>query len=33
MRRDRVCAQVHFNICKKTGVKLDNSGMSMHQNQ
>jgi len=20
---DRVCAQLHFNICKKTGVKLD----------
>jgi len=23
-RHDRVCAQLHFNICKKTGVKFDN---------
>jgi hypothetical protein len=23
-RHDRVCAQLHFNICKETGVKLDN---------
>ena len=23
-RHDRVCAQLHFNICKKIGVKLDN---------
>jgi hypothetical protein len=22
-RHDRVCAQLHFNICKKTGVQLD----------
>ena len=22
-RQDRVCAQLHFNICKETGVKLD----------
>ena len=22
-RNDRVCAQLHFNICKETGVKLD----------
>jgi hypothetical protein len=22
-RHDRVCAQLHFNICKETGVKLD----------
>jgi hypothetical protein len=22
-RRDRVCAQLHFNICKEVGVKLD----------
>jgi len=22
-RRDKVCAQLHFNICKKTRVKLD----------
>jgi hypothetical protein len=22
-RLDRVCAQLHFNICKETGVKLD----------
>jgi len=21
---DTVCAQLHFNICKETGVKLDN---------
>jgi hypothetical protein len=21
---DRVCAQIHFNICKEIGVKLDN---------
>jgi hypothetical protein len=20
---DRMCAQLHFNICKETGVKLD----------
>ena len=23
-RHDRVCAELHFNICKETGVKLDN---------
>jgi len=23
-RHDRVCAQLHFNICKEIGVKLDN---------
>ena len=22
-RHDRVCAQLHFNICKEAGVKLD----------
>ena len=22
-RHDRLCAQLHFNICKETGVKLD----------
>ena len=22
-RQDRVCAQLHFNICKETGVQLD----------
>ena len=22
-RHDRVCAQLHFNICKGTGAKLD----------
>jgi len=22
-RRDRVCAQLHFNICKETAVQLD----------
>jgi len=22
-RRDKVCAQLHFNICKETGVQLD----------
>ena len=22
-RHDRVCAQLHFNICKETGVQLD----------
>jgi len=29
-RHDRVCAQLHFNICKETGVQLDkNTGMNM----
>jgi len=23
-RHDRVCAHLHFNICKETGVKADN---------
>jgi len=23
-RHDSVCAQLHFNICKETSVKLDN---------
>ena len=22
-RHDRVCSQLHFNICKETGVQLD----------
>jgi len=22
-RHDRVCAQLHFNVCKETGVQLD----------
>ena len=22
-RNDRVCAQLHFNLCKETGVKLE----------
>ena len=22
-KADRVCAQLHFNICKETGVQLD----------
>ena len=22
-KHDRVCAQIHFNICKETGVQLD----------
>ena len=30
----RVCAQLHFNTCKKTGVQLEEStGMKMCQNQ
>ena len=33
-RHDRVCAQLHFNICKETGAQLDkNTGMNMCQNQ
>jgi hypothetical protein len=33
-RYDRVSAQLHFNICKETGVKLDkNTGMNMYKNQ
>jgi len=29
-RRDRVCAQLHFNICKETGVHLDNKHWYEH---
>jgi hypothetical protein len=33
-RHDRVCAQLHFNICKETGVQLDkNTCTNMYQNQ
>jgi len=33
-RHDSVFAQLNFNICKETGVKLDkNTGMNMCQNQ
>ena len=33
-RHDSVCAQLHFNMCKETGVQLDKiTGMSMCQNQ
>ena len=33
-KHDRVCAQLHFNICKETGVQFDkNTGMNMCQNQ
>jgi hypothetical protein len=34
-RHDRVCAQLHFNIYKETGVKFKkkNTGMNMCQNQ
>jgi hypothetical protein len=33
-RQDRVCTQLHFNICRETGVKLDKkTGMNMYQNQ
>jgi hypothetical protein len=33
-RHDRVSAQIHFNICKETGVQLDkNTGMNMYENQ
>jgi len=33
-RHDRVCAQLHFNICKGKGVQLDkNTRMNMCQNQ
>ena len=33
-RHDRVCAQLHFNICKETAVQLDKvTGMNMCQNQ
>ena len=26
-RHDRVCAQLHFNICKETGVQLDKKAL------
>jgi hypothetical protein len=29
-RHDRVCAQLHFNICKETGVKLNNKHLYDH---
>jgi len=33
-RHDRVCAQLHFNICKETEVQLDKKqSMNMYQNQ
>ena len=33
-RNDRVCAQLHFNICKEMGYNwTKNSGMHMCQNQ
>jgi len=32
-QHDRVCAQLHFNICKEIGVKSDNNGMTTYQNQ
>jgi len=33
-RHDRVCAHLHFNICKETGIQLDkNPGRNMSQNQ
>ena len=28
-----MCAQLHFNIRKEIGVKLDNTGAGMSQNQ
>ena len=30
MRHDRVCAQLHFNIFKEIGVKLDNENWYDH---
>jgi hypothetical protein len=31
---DSVCAEIQFNICRETEVKLDkNTGMSMYQNR
>jgi len=35
IRHDRMCAQLHFNICRDTGVQLGkkNTGMNMCQNQ
>jgi hypothetical protein len=33
-RHDKVCAQLHFNICKEIRVKLDKiTGISRYQNQ
>jgi len=33
-RHDRVCAQMHFNMCNEIGVQLDkNRGMNMCQNK
>jgi hypothetical protein len=34
-RQDRVCAQLHFNICKETGgtIGQKNTGTNMYQNQ
>jgi len=29
-KQDRVCAQLHFNICKETGVQLDNKHWYEH---
>jgi len=29
-RHDRVCAQLHFNICKETGVQLDKKRWYVH---
>jgi len=29
-RHDRVCAQLHFNICKETGVQLDKKHWQEH---
>ena len=29
-RHDIVCAELHFNICKETGVKLDNKCWFQH---
>ena len=30
MRHDRVCVQLHFNICNKVGIQLDNKGLYKH---
>jgi hypothetical protein len=32
-RHGRMCAQLCFNLCKEIGVKLDNSGTTIYQNQ
>jgi hypothetical protein len=33
IKRDNgVCAQLHFNICKQTEVKLDSTGINVYQN-